>query len=327
MATYTKRGDRWRVQVTIDGARKSKTLPTKAHAQAWVKMIEVDHANSAVGHLPPRKLCDLFERYGREVSVNKGRDGRRPEYNRIKRFMRDPIADVFNHKIAPQDIADWRDRLLTRMSGTSVNRDWNLMSAVFTRAVREWGWMNDNPMFKVKRPPSNKPRSRRPTNDEIQQLKDVMQYAEPPQLVCQRVAVLMMFAIETAMRTGEMCRTEWKNVSEKSIFIPDKIAKNGHSRVVPLSQEARRLIDVMDKSSSTVFNLKVDQVDANFRKYRTKAKIDDLHFHDFRREALTRLAKKVDVMTLAKISGHRDVKILLNTYYAPKMDDIADMLD
>lgn len=43
-------------------------------------------------------------------------------------------------------------------------------------------------------------------------------------------------------------------------------------------------------------------------------------------EALSRLAKKVDVMTLAKISGHRDIKILLNTYYAPSMEDVASLL-
>ena len=52
---------------------------------------------------------------------------------------------------------------------------------------------------------------------------------------------------------------------------------------------------------------------------------EDLHFHDTRREALSRLAKKVDVMTLAKISGHRDIKILLNTYYAPDMSDVAGL--
>ena len=50
---------------------------------------------------------------------------------------------------------------------------------------------------------------------------------------------------------------------------------------------------------------------------------EDLHFHDTRREACSRLAKKVDVMTLAKISGHRDIKMLLNTYYAPDMKEVA----
>lgn len=59
---------------------------------------------------------------------------------------------------------------------------------------------------------------------------------------------------------------------------------------------------------------------------RAKVGLDDIHFHDTRREALSRLAKKLDVLTLAKLSGHRDTRILLNVYYQVKADDVADML-
>jgi len=64
-----------------------------------------------------------------------------------------------------------------------------------------------------------------------------------------------------------------------------------------------------------------------FRRARDNCGIQDLHFHDTRREALTRLSKKVPVEVLAKISGHRDLRILLNVYYRPDMADIAKMLD
>ncbi|WP_050764622.1 tyrosine-type recombinase/integrase [Marinomonas sp. MED121] len=60
---------------------------------------------------------------------------------------------------------------------------------------------------------------------------------------------------------------------------------------------------------------------------RNKCLLDDLHFHDSRREALTRLATKVDVLNLAKISGHKDLRILQRVYYAPDMADVALMLD
>jgi len=66
---------------------------------------------------------------------------------------------------------------------------------------------------------------------------------------------------------------------------------------------------------------------AEFRRARDNCGITDLHFHDSRREALTRLSKKVPVETLAKISGHRSLNILLNVYYRPDMAEIADMLD
>ncbi len=49
--------------------------------------------------------------------------------------------------------------------------------------------------------------------------------------------------------------------------------------------------------------------------------------HDTRREALTRLSKIFNVMELAKISGHRDLRVLQNVYYAPSADDLAEKLD
>ena len=59
----------------------------------------------------------------------------------------------------------------------------------------------------------------------------------------------------------------------------------------------------------------------------TSGSLENLHFHDARREALTRLAKIYSPMELAKISGHRDLRILLNTYYAPTVEDLADKLE
>ena len=80
------------------------------------------------------------------------------------------------------------------------------------------------------------------------------------------------------------------------------------------------------EDTAKVFDLRPQQVDALFRKARDKALIANLHFHDTRAEALTRMSKKVEVLTLAKISGHRDLKILLNTYYRESMEAVADLL-
>ena len=52
----------------------------------------------------------------------------------------------------------------------------------------------------------------------------------------------------------------------------------------------------------------------------------DLHFHDTRAEALTRLSRKVDVLTLARISGHKDLRILSNVYYRESAAEIAERL-
>lgn len=329
MASYTNRNGRWRVQVTVNGTRKSKSFPTKSHAQAWVRMMERDSADLAVGIIPSKTVHDLLERYDREVAVLKTDD--RWEHIRLNKLMRDPLASINTRDLTAQHVADWRDRcLLAGLSGSSVNREWALLSSVCERAVREWGWLKLNPMKLAKRPESNPDRTRRPTEDEINALLKVMHFeGKKPISVGQQLAFVMLFGIETAMRTGEMCAMRWHDVGAKLVHLPK--TKNGDARDVPMSKYARELLDVLRDENqdlnALVFNMQPTQVDANFRKMKKKAGIDDLHFHDFRREGTTRLAKKVEVMTLAKITGHRDVRILLKTYYAPKMDEVADLLD
>lgn len=131
------------------------------------------------------------------------------------------------------------------------------------------------------------------------------------------------------MRAGEICSLKWENVDfdHATAFLPK--TKNGFARTVPLSSMAVKILkcleSVKSESDPSVFQLKSASHDVIFRKMKNLAGLgdEDLHFHDTRREACSRLAKKVDVMTLAKISGHRDIKMLLNTYYAPDMTEVA----
>jgi integrase len=51
--------------------------------------------------------------------------------------------------------------------------------------------------------------------------------------------------------------------------------------------------------------------------------IEDLTFHDTRATALTLLSRRMDVMTLARISRHKDINLLFNTYYRERPEEIA----
>ncbi|EGP02440.1 site-specific tyrosine recombinase XerC [Pasteurella multocida subsp. gallicida str. Anand1_poultry] len=90
-----------------------------------------------------------------------------------------------------------------------------------------------------------------------------------------------------------------------------------------------KLQRIKSDSDPTVFQIKAELLGSLFRKLKEKAglKEADLHFHDTRREALTRLSKKLHLMELAKVSGHRDLSILQNTYYAPDISELANKLD
>jgi integrase len=141
------------------------------------------------------------------------------------------------------------------------------------------------------------------------------------------VGAAYLFAIESGMRAGEIAGLRKEHVHDRHVYVAS--SKNGLSRDVPLSSEAQRIIkQIMSvtKKKSHVFGVKASSIDAVFRKLKKQADVAELHFHDTRREALTRLSKKLTVMELAKVSGHRDLRILQNVYYSPTVDDLADKL-
>ena len=210
----------------------------------------------------------------------------------------------------PHHFAEWRARRLKEVQAPSVARELTTVSAVFNHALREWQTVTDNPISKINRPKHNPSRTRRPTADEIRRICHHLEYDElqVPAMKKQRVALAFLFAIETAMRAGEICGITWQHID--------------------LSRRAIALLQKLQPLNLTpAFDLQPDPLSTIFRRTTRALEIDDLHFHDSRREALTRMAKKVNVMDLAKISGHRDIKILLNTYYTPDAASLADLLD
>ena len=104
-------------------------------------------------------------------------------------------------------------------------------------------------------------------------------------------------------------------------------------REVPLSTEALRILEQLrtndpscaNAPSQSVLGVKSASLDALFRKAKARAGIDGLHSHDSRAEAITRLAKKLDILSLARMVGHRDLR-MLQVYYRESAEDLAKRL-
>ena len=99
-------------------------------------------------------------------------------------------------------------------------------------------------------------------------------------------------------------------------------------RNVPLTEEAERVIrQVLALKEDRLFGLlNKASVDALWRNtIMVKAGITDLHFHDSRHEACTRLAPKIPLLDLARMMGIKDLSTL-NVYYNPTATEIAGRL-
>ena len=87
-----------------------------------------------------------------------------------------------------------------------------------------------------------------------------------------------------------------------------------------------RILNQLKSDSDSVFNLEPSQIDSLFRKAKKMTLVEDLHFHDSRHLAITRLARKLDVLALARMVGHRDLR-MLQIYYNESAEDMAKRLD
>ena len=322
MATFRKLpSGKWQAQIARNGIRKSSSFATKREAQDWAGRQEYLATNA---ESPQTKLTlkDTFDRYAREESPK--RRGARWEIVRLKRLSSDMIADKRLADLEPADLADWRDRRAKEVAPATVRREMALMSSVLTTARREWGLISLNPLSDIRKPASPPPRDRRVSSDEIEKL---MAAAGADLTRAQARAVhAFRFAVETAMRAGEIVGLTDKTVDRTTRVATLPRTKNGSVRKVPLSTAALSLLDELPKTDGLLFNLNSQQIDALFRKVRDKAQIWDLHFHDSRHEAITRLAKKVDVLSLARMVGHKDIKMLM-VYYNETAEELAQRLD
>lgn len=330
MAYTRKVRGRWRVEVEKLGIRASETFDTKAEANNWGAAKEAEIMALKRGKFPRKTLADALDEYAEKVS--EGKKGARFELLRMEALKRDfpALAKKQLSEITTPDMAAWRDARLKKVTPGSVQRDINLLSNVFTVARDEWRWMGDSPLRGMRTPGQNPPRTRLPTAKEVKLICRWLGYrtGAKPTTKMQEVALAFLVSLRTAMRAGEVLSLGGGNVDLKRrvASVEHKTQHlTGRPREVPLSRHAVRLLRPV-LGEGQVFTLTSASLDAMFRKARDSLLIKDLHFHDARAYALTMFAKKVDVMQLARISGHKDLRILMSVYYRESADDIAARL-
>jgi integrase len=335
MASFQQRGDSWRAIVRKNGQNTSATFDSKAEAQSWATLVEAKIIQGSRVQVDDKirqtTVSDLFERYANDVSPLKR--GERWETIRLDLLRRS--FESFNkplNQFTPQDMGDWRDARLKVVSGSSVNRELNLISAVFTTAIKEWGVkLAANPVHLIRRPKSARPRKRRVADAEVKAICDALGWdmVATPELSKHYIAWSFAFAVETAMRRGEILNTKRRDVHLTDCFIHLPQTKNDESRNVPLSRRAIELIGMLGdgKPNDTMVPVNAASFDTMFREAKKAVGLADIHFHDSRREAATRMSKLLpNVLELSAVTGHKTLK-MLQIYYEPKASDLAAKLN
>lgn len=317
---------RVRASVYVNGIRDSKTLSNKQKAKSWARDRESELSKQDGTIDCTKTFGDLFKRYADKISSQK--EGAHWEQVRLNMFLKKykALCNIKLVKSKREDLEDWVDLRIKNVKPSTVNRELNLISHTLTCA-RRWRWIAHNPMADLQRPKNPPARFRRISEREIKEICFVLGYREDTELTRKRefVAVAFLFAIETAMRAGEICSITRSNINRDARVAHLDKTKNGDQRDVPLSERALALLDrlpELTKDDEPVFQLKSGSLSTIFRTHRQKTDIQDLVFHDTRHEAITRLADHLHVLELAAVTGHRNLNELL-TYYNKSAGDLA----
>ncbi|BEI43321.1 MULTISPECIES: site-specific integrase [unclassified Polynucleobacter] len=327
MATFRNRHGKWQARVQRKGQQPvSKSFQSKEDAQRWARQIEaeIDKGSYTNIALAERTLFkDVIERYIQEVTL-KTRSMREDTY-RLKALARHPVAKLRMTALTPIKVAEYRDERLKLVSNGAVIRELSYFSSIINHARREWGINMINPLPLVKKPASPQGRNRILTEEELGRL-----YAALTPRVKNAnhwILPLTKFALETAMRRGEILGLRWEDIDlqKRTAFIP--LTKNGMSRLVPLSTAALEILLALPRNlDGRVFPVTPFTLSAAIDRARIKAKLEDFHFHDLRRMAITRLAEKLpNLIELSAVSGHKSLA-MLKRYYHPDPEKLAKKL-
>lgn len=140
------------------------------------------------------------------------------------------------------------------------------------------------------------------------------------------LVALIGLAVETAMRRSELVDLRWADIDLERRVVRLQQTKNGDARDVPLTSAAVEIFRGLERrEDGRVFEMRADSFTQAFDRACGKAGVDDLRFHDLRREATSRLAEKLQLHELAKVTGHRDMRMVAR-YYHPRAEDLARKL-
>ena len=304
MASITPHKDGFRAFVYVKGKRATKVFQRKRDAQTWAMKKEAEL--EALAGLGAHTFHTAVVHYLETVSAHK----RSPEWER-RRFM--AMLNNFGHdtylaQIDSARIGQWRDERLKTVSGSTVQREANLLRHLFSLAADEWRWLDRNPFRGVRLPKESEPRHQ---VWKWQQIKRVLRHP------CSGKTAEVVYAFHVALHTGLRLQEVITGRYDPARRVIDlEKTKTGGRVSVPVTRRAMKVLPwkgTVDANEASVL----------FSKLTRSLLIEGLTFHDSRATALTLLSRKMDVMTLARISRHRDLRTLLNTYYRESAEQIA----
>lgn len=311
-----KRGGVWWTCIRYEDKKVQKSLETddRRLAQAIEAKIRAEIAEGKFFDKPvgqSKTFKDMMEKFMQEHAPKVSKNMQKSYASSLKHLEtfwgNSKLSDI-----KPKLISEYKVlRKNKGMKPATINRELAMLSKAFNLAVKEWEWINENPVSKVPKEKENNERDRWVSGDEEKRLLEVSS---------QWLWEIILFNLHTGLRIGELLSLEWCRVDlfRKTIIIQK--SKNGKPRVVPLNQVAFDILVQKSKVRSiknefvftTYVGTKIDgdNLRRTLDSALKKAGIEGVTPHTFRHTFATRMTQKgIDLYKIAKLLGHKDIRM------------------
>ncbi|MEF2146391.1 MAG: integrase [Desulfovibrionaceae bacterium] len=324
MASINKRGTKqWNVRIRRRGyPLQTATFEKREDAEAWARDVESKMDRGfflSTKEAERTSLSEALDRYIEEYAPSLAEAQR--EINRARFLQKRNLAQLSLAKVRGMDIAGFiKEREAEGVAGNTIRLDLATLSRLFETARKDWGMEYlDNPVKKVRKPRISRGRERR-----LEEGEESILLENAPAGFSQ----VIKFALETAMRRGEIASLEWEHVNLRASTVFLQKTKNGQARTVPLSPTALNILKELPRDiSGTVFRMSADAITQAMKATRIRAKIKDLRFHDLRHEAVSRLFERtnLDIMQIRMITGHKTLQMLARYTHLRAVDLVKQL--
>ncbi len=263
-------------------------------------------------------LSELIDRYIEKVLPTKPKNARNVRQHLL--WWKQELGHCLLLDIKLSLIAQKRDELLSSptcknrlRSPTTVVRYLASLSHAFSIAVRDWEWMQENPVLKISKPKISNERTRFLNDEERARLIKACQKSESKGLY-----PVVILALSTGMRRGEILNLDWNDVDLERGAILLQTTKNGERRFIPLVGIALDLLKsryVNQSANSLVFPAphspsKPIDIRSAWETALQKAGISNFRFHDLRHTAASCLAmSQSSLLEIGTLLGHKTVQM------------------
>lgn len=333
MATFDRLpSGKWRAQIRRKGSFLSRSFRIKSEAEQWAReqeqLIDRGLAPSSAAPESRETLASIIDLHLADLKELGRGIGRSKEHTLFR--LRQTIGATHLQRLTRDFLVDFAKRRAKEGAGpVTISIDISFIGTVLKHAAAVHGVKVPIEEIRLGRIALNRlgliaksaERERRPTAEELDLIIKTAE-TNPRQII--PLGRIIKFAIATALRQDEISRVLWedfnptratlrvrqrkhprqKKTNDQTIpLVPD----SGFDPIAIIKEQGERT----GRTQGFIFPYDGRSVGAAFRRVCRDLAIDDLHFHDLRHEAISRLFEADwDIQNVAMVSGHKDWKML-----------------